>query len=295
MSRWCWSAAALRSFLSLAVMGLALGRAPRDASAEEAPGERVEPGAGACPATPDLGGDVEPGLLLELALRCYDVERYDTARTVLEHLDARAPNPTVVFNLGAVHAALGHCQEAKHHYHRYLEQTRSESGREEARQQLEVLGDCAEPPGPPASTPPATRLPAPATGTEPPLPSGDPPAKLTTEVAPSPERKEASVSRVAAWVMFGGSAAFLLASGGLAYASEREERRAPPGRRGDGIAAAESEGLRYNTLAWGCAGGALALASSGLLLLAFEPGEGTQVSVRTGNGRAMSLSLTHQF
>lgn len=296
MRRRCWSAAALRSLLSLAVIWVSLGRAPREASAEEPPGERVEPDAPACPATPDLGSDVEPGLLLELALRCYDVERYDIARAVLEHLDANAPNPTVLFNLGAVHAALGHCQEARQYYQRYLDQTQSESGREETRRQLEILGGCAEPQGSPVSTPLAPRIAAPAIATEPPLASGEPPAKNTpASLAPSPEMNEAGVSRVAAWVMFGGSAAFLLASGGFAYASEREERRSPPGQRGDGIAAAESEGLRYNTLAWACAGGALALASSGLLLLAFEPVEGTQVSVRTGDGRAMSLSFEHQF
>jgi hypothetical protein len=248
----------------------------------------------------DLGGDPDPGTLLELALRCYDVERYDTALAALEHLEVHAPNPTVVFNLGAVHAAMGQCREAKHYYRRYLDQTQSESGREEARQQLEILGDCSGPAAsePAASEPPALGLAVPSVTVEPPLASAERPAKTTSARASlpgSPDGNEPSVSRVATWVMFGGSAAFLLASGGLAYAGERQERRSAPSQRGDVIASAESEGLRYNSLAWACAGGALALASSGLLLLAFEPREGTQVSVRTGDARAMGLSLEHQF
>jgi len=306
-----WREAALRIVLGPAVIALLLEGAPREARAEVASGALAEAGTRACPAAADLSGGTDPGILLELALRCYDVERYATALAVLEHLDVHAPNPTVVFNLGAVHAALGHCTDAKRYYGRYLAETHSESGREEARQQLEILGDCPEPsssavsqpdrPSPPApvplaSTPPVARLAMPSVGVEPPLATRESPNDMSpASFARSSDDNHASISRVATWMMFGGSAAFLLASGGFAYAAERRETRSPPSERGDVIAAAERAGRRYDTLAWACAGGALALASSGLLLLAFEPGEGTQLSVRTAHGRTMSVSLEHQF
>lgn len=304
-----WGDAGLRSFGCLAVIAISLQRAPREARAEGPEDDLVEPGTRGCQVPPELGRDTAPGTLLDLALRCYDVERYDTALSVLEHLEARAPNPTVVFNLGAVHAAVGHCKEATHYYRSYLDQTQSESGREEARQQLELLGDCADPPSravsapelvsPLASAPRSTEPTAPlpiATG--PSLPSVASPATDISRRSPlarSPEGDDPSVSRVAAWVLFGGGAAFLLASGGLAYAAEREETRSSPSQRGDDIAAAERQGLHYNALSWACAGGALALASSALLLLAFEPGEGTEVSLTTGQRGAMRLSVEHRF
>jgi hypothetical protein len=246
----------------------------------------------------------DPARLLDFALSCYEAEEYEASLVLLKRLRSIDPNPVVLFNLGASHAALAHCAEAREYYELYLQQTQSEAGKVEAREQLQTLRDCE---GAPSSQSAQARNAEPLPGTAPaseparpgamvlrpaqPVTEGGPYAGFET-IAPEPP------SRLASWILLGGSAALAVAAGGFAYASERAEHAEARNElsTGDAIADSQEDGRRYNTLAWACAGGALALATSGLLLIAFEPSEHVAGSgAKTLQSGAWSLRLQHEF
>lgn len=249
----------------------------------------------------------DPARLLDFALSCYEAEKYDASLALLERLRAIDPNPVVLFNLGAAHAALGHCEEARRHYELYLEQTQSDAGKTDAREQLQTLSGCAgTSPSPSALARDAEPSPATASALEPASPARPAamilrPPQPVTEGSPYAGFEAAAPeppSRLASWILLGGSAALAVASGGFAYASERAERdEASSGlSTGDAVADSQEDGRRYNTLAWACAGGALALATSGLLLIAFEPSpDSAGAGPKTLQAGAWSLRVRHEF
>jgi len=294
--RWCAGAALIAWCAAV----------PRAAAAEEAPAVSDTPLVPTTePPLPCLSAAAsdhnDPTRLLDLALSCYEAEEYDASLALLERLRTIDPNPVVLFNLGAAHAALGHCAEARRHYEQYLDQTQSESGKADAREQLQTLSDCqgaaaaAERPteGTPSSSAPAEREAArPAVMVlRPPQPVSEGAPYAGFEAAPEPP------SRLASWILLGSGAALLAASGGFAYASERaEQAEAKNGESGEDVVRSREDGQRYNTLAWACAGGALALATSGLLLIAFEPGPDVAAArSKPLTAGAWSLRLQHQF
>jgi hypothetical protein len=293
--------------------GLAIG-AP--AFAQQAAGGS-EPGPAAA-AAPAVEGDARQ--LLEEAKRLYEAERYAEALDMFERVYALQPNPAVLFNLGAVHAALHHCALARDAYRRYIEQTRLESGRADALEQLSRLNDCEATPAPPVipalgpaeaaggvpASPPALAVPP-----EAPAPSGaatpsasDAAPPMATPSAPSsgmpPLMTTDSASdgmRIAGWVAIGTGGVLGIASVGYAYASSRADdadSRAAPGQTGDAAAREQDAGRRYNTLAWGLAGGAAALVGSGLILLWLQPDDDTSVQVGSA-GDGLGLSFERRF
>jgi len=252
---------------------------------------------------------------LEQAMQLYESGHYAEALDLFQRVYALQPNPAVLFNIGAVHAALHHCELARDAYRHYIEQTRSEGGRADAQRQLERLNACDAAPAPtdaaaasaamPPSEPPlaaapeatvassatsasaaAEAPPAPATS----VPSNDIPPPMATDSPPN-------AMRVAGWVAIGAGGVLGLASLGCAYASWRADdadRSASPGQSGDAAAREQDAGQRYNSLAWGLAGGAAALAGSGLLLLWLQPDEQTSVQVAAPGG-GLGLSLEQRF
>ncbi len=307
---WRWASAALVVCCAAAPARAAEGE-PSAADAESSPrtadGARTAGG----PQLPCLSVAAseqnDPARLLDLALSCYEAEEYEASLVLLERLRSIDPNPVVLFNLGASHAALAHCEEARKHYELYLEQTQSEAGKAEAREQLHTLRDCEGAPSSQSTlarsaepTAPAAPAPEPASPAQPaamvlrpaqPVSEGGPYASVEMMATEPP-------SRLASWILLGSSAALAVASGGFAYASERAEHdeAGNPMTTGDAVADSQEDGRRYNTLAWACAGGALALATSGLLLIAFEPSEHVATSrVKALQSGAWSLRVQHEF
>jgi tetratricopeptide (TPR) repeat protein len=248
---------------------------------------------------------------LEQAMQLYESGRYAEALEVFERVYAFEPNPAVLFNIGAVHAALHHCELARDAYRRYIEQTRSESGRADAQQQLERLNECHAAPSAvdaaqaalPSSelAPAAPHEGAVATSATAAAPEAPPPAPVTAPSTdlPPPMATDSppNAMRVAGWVAIGTGGVLGLASLGCAYASWRADTAdsgASPGQSGDAAAREQDAGQRYNSLAWGLAGGAAALAGSGLLLLWLQPDEQTSVQVAAPGG-GLGLSLEQRF
>jgi hypothetical protein len=257
---------------------------------------------------------------LEEAMQLYESGRYAEALDRFERVYALQPNPAVLFNIGAVHAALRHCELARDAYRRYIEQTRSESGRADAQQQLERLNECDAapaadaalgpamspemspdaPPGePPLAAPPEASAASSATTAAPETPPPAPVSGVTPTDVPPPMATDSPPNgmRVAGWVAIGAGGVLGLASLGCAYASWRADdadSSASPGQSGDAAAREQDAGQRYNSLAWGLAGGAAALAGSGLLLLWLQPDEHTSVQVAAPGG-GLGLSLEQRF
>jgi tetratricopeptide (TPR) repeat protein len=240
-------------------------------------------------------------------MQLYESGRYAEALEVFERVYALQPNPAVLFNIGAVHAALQHCELARDAYRHYIEQTRSESGRADAQQQLERLNECEAaappvdataaaaplPPKEPAlAAPPETPAASSATGaaSEASVPSTDLPPPMANDSPPN-------AMRVAGWVAIGAGGVLGLAGLGCAYASWRADDAdsgASPRQSGDAAAREQDAGQRYNSLAWGLGGGAAALAGSGLLLLWLQPDEQTSVQVAAPGG-GLGLSVEQRF
>jgi len=280
---------------------------PPAPTATPAAGAEVAP-AGTPPATATASSSEITGearQLLEHAFELYESERYSEALVVFERVYALQPNPGVLFNLGAVHAALGQCELARDAYRRYIEATRSESGRADAREQLEHLKECeaapapGAPPGPAPSEAMPALSPAAAAGLSSSAAAAEPPAApLASAPPPMATDSPPNGMRVAGWVALGAGGVLTLASLGCAYASwraEDAERSASPGQSGDAAAREQDSGQRYNTLAWGLGGGAAALAGSGLLLLWLGPDEDTSVQVAAPAGAGLGLSLEQRF
>jgi hypothetical protein len=205
-----------------------------------------------------------------------------------------------------VHAALGHCELAREAYRRYIDQTRSASGRDDALRQLERLNDCESRSAPETATPSVAGhagSPAPPSReVAPEIAMGAPALGASNGVATEAANAAAAPSspngmHVAGWVALGSGGALLLASLGCAYASWRadaSEGSATPGQSGDDVARRQDDGQRYNALAWGLGGGSAALAATGLLLLVLEPESRT--SIQAAPGRAgFSVALEQRF
>lgn len=279
------------------------------ARAEEKPAQAVV----AAPTSAPIEGSARE--LSEQAVKLYEEARYAEALERLERAYVLEPNPGVLYNLGAVHAALHHCERARNAYSRYIDQTRSESGRIDAARQIERLNACVEAPvAASASAPPASGL-----APEPPPPAALPPAALPAASAASPEATTpapvpstpsrdvpppaatdsgSNGMRVAGWLALGAGGVLGLASLGCTYASWRADdadRRAAPGQSGDAAALEQDAGQRYNALAWGLAGGAAALVGSGVLLLWLGPDDDTSVQVAAPVGEGLGLSLAQRF
>jgi tetratricopeptide (TPR) repeat protein len=279
------------------------------ALADETPPAPVPDAPTSIPAAAPSEGDARQQL--EQAMQLYESGRYAEALEVFERVYALQPNPAVLFNIGAVHAALQHCELARDAYRRYIEQTRSESGRADAQQQLERLNECEAAPPPVEATAAAAALPPsePALAAPPEAPvtssataaasETPPPAPVATTDLPPPMATDSppNAMRVAGWVAIGAGGVLGLASLGCAYASWRADDAdsgASPGQSGDAAAREQDAGQRYNSLAWGLAGGAAALAGSGLLLLWLQPDEQTSVQVAAPGG-GLGLSLEQRF
>lgn len=249
-------------------------------------------------------------------MQLYESGRYAEALDQFESVYALEPNPAVLFNIGAVHAALHHCELARDAYRRYIEQTRSESGRADAQQQLERLNECDAAPAAAAAgvtASPGDALPGEPPPAAPPEPSAassaasaSAPSETPSAVASAPASdipppmatdSPPNAMRVAGWVAIGAGGVLGLASAGCAYASWRADdadSSAAPGQSGDAAAREQDAGQRYNNLAWGLAGGAAALAGSGLLLLLLQPDEQTSVQVAAPGG-GLGLALERSF
>ena len=130
-----------------------------------------------------------------------------------------------------------------------IDQTRPESGREEARNNSAPRGLAGAASG---AVSPLRRSRQPARGL-----GNDETTHLDRRLT---EQHDDGVGG-ATWVMFGGSARFC-SGAGWPRGEEREEKA--PGERGDTVAAAEPPGQRYNTLPWPVQAEA-ALASSGFV------------------------------
>jgi hypothetical protein len=303
----------LRSVLASAASCAALALGTPALAQQSAEGAEPD----AAPSTVSSAGSasVEPEALqlLEQAKRLYASARYAEALDVFERVYALEPNPAVLFNIGAVHAALHHCELARDAYRLYIESTRLESGRADAQQQLERLSECDAAPaavGPAPAPSEAAVQPAPpealpavssaatvsaAAGTAAP----PPPASVPVHDVPPPMATDASPNamRIAGWVAIGTGGVLGLASLGCAYASGRADEAdgsASPGQSGDAAAREQHAGERYNALAWGLGGGAIAVAGSGLLMLWLQPDEQTSLQVATAGG-GLGLSLERRF
>jgi hypothetical protein len=308
-SRWHRSVRAERwvagCFISLGLVGTAVAEdapTPVDSAADDA--------SSSTPSSAPAPVSEETRRLLTQGKARYTAGDYATALDLFQRAYATAQNPAILFNIGATYAAMRQCRSAHDTYHRYIQQTGSESGRADARRLLERLGDCdAEPSSDPVPH-------------EPEAPQSQPaavPSEVAEDVpAVSPQHRAGGVAgrtpdhshqrtldggpsgaRVAGWVALGSGGVMLLGSLGFAYASwqaEDSESGSAPGVTGDDAAREQAQGRRYNSLAWGLAGGSAALMSSGLLILMLD--SKPQTSVRVGSPQAgvgFRLSFDHRF
>jgi hypothetical protein len=166
------------------------------------PPDAAEPPPGVVGQAPDEAAQ----RLLAAALERFRLRDYPAALELLDRVYALAPNPGVLYNLGAVHAALGHCDEARAAYRRYITDTRSEAGRADAQRQLDSLQACeASPtaaasvvsplPSAPLATAPSAAVGSLDSGAAPSVPSTDG-AATSSVAAPPPAVAGASSSEV---------------------------------------------------------------------------------------------------
>jgi tetratricopeptide (TPR) repeat protein len=305
-SRWHRSVSGQRwvagCFISLGLVGSAV--------AEEAPtavDSAADDAASAVPSSALARASAETRRLLTQGRARYTAGDYATALDLFQRAYATAQNPAILFNIGATYAAMRQCRSARDTYHRYIEQTGSESGRADARRLLERLGDCdAEPSSAPVPHPPeapqSQPAAAPSDAAED-VPAASPQHRASGAPARTSDQRNLdggpSGARVAGWVALGSGGVMLLGSLGFAYASWRADDSEPgaaPGLTGDEAAREQAEGRRYNSLAWGLAGGSVALMSSGLLILMLDSKPQTSVRVASPQaGLGLRLSFDHRF